>query len=700
MRNICRTPVPSRFAIAALLGSVLLTGSLPVKAQSDDSQPIWSLRGIAGLPSDTRIAFAEASEPIWYQVETSPDMTIGEILEEVCGDQPATAQDYLASAVLTLNGAQQLDERVPKDHAIAVPFCLKVERDVGVQVQPNDYAEKILKREYGVSGPKTVQQFFALNAHLPGLQEFSDFENRMPIGIDLTVPYAAPERLFVQRSTAEVAAPDIIATIPDGTLRSLIRENLSSRPEARPQEPYQFNVVQTVRPDGNGNTDCRGDAGQIADIVAPTALAARFAAEAERLMERAGRAPSTSLIGLIDTGLSRVDDDFFERRFFEINVSELTGGSGIGRDDDGNGHVDDIFGTDFFTKNGDILPVMGRRETGHGTMMASLALGGPRLAPGWPASLSAPPAKLKIVNFSSQHPRRALVDASHMHEAIDYLASWGTDILNISMASSVTQHSVAKKISSNDAILFVVAAGNAEIGEGADLATFSLFPARYGGNRLNRHVVTVGAHDHSGQLARFSHYSNEFVDLLAPGCAVEARDHTGQIVLDYGTSPATAIVSFTASLVRALGIQKAHEVKNRLLVGTDFDPILAAQAWSSGRLNILKTISLYHDVIETTDERAPVNGHLAALDQIMGFCRTPPRLLDPRSLRKVIPNIRGRDGLEMEYWFEVDHVLSQRRCLQSDSTASIGTITTPDGDIDGPPVSEIREIVPAFFRQR
>lgn len=232
------------------------------------------------------------------------------------------------------------------------------------------------------------------------------------------------------------------------------------------------------------------------------------------------------------------------------------------------------YGTNFYSKSGVIDPLPTDREKAHGTKMASLILGGTRLAREWTASFPTLMVRLKVVNFSSPLPSASTVDSTKLPDAITYLENQGVHIINLSLATPENLEPIKNTFRDKSNLLFVVAAGNASSGPGKNLGTFGLYPARYGGIRGFDHVVTVGAHGLSGSRAGFSNYSWEFVDLLAPGCAVETRTDEGKIVLDNGTSPATAIVSFAASLIRTLGMRRPEQIKNRLLVGTDFDPNL------------------------------------------------------------------------------------------------------------------------------
>jgi hypothetical protein len=330
--------------------------------------------------------------------------------------------------------------------------------------------------------------------------------------------------------------------------------------------------------------------------------------------------------------------------------------------------------------------------------MAALILGGPEAATGWIAARPNPPIRLKVVNFASSSPSGGNVDATYLSEAIGYLVKHDARVINMSLANGQNLSGLTQAIAAAPDVLFVVAAGNAKLGRGRNLDIPPLvFPARYGGRigDHRRHVVTVGAADLSGKRAIFSHFSEQYVDFLASGCAVETRDDLGNTVFDNGTSPATAITTFASSLIASLGIKDANAIKNRLLISTDFDLGLKDASWSSGRLDIVKAISLRNDVIQLTSSKylfAKLNKN-----NLKMYCddQTKRASLSLLNLRKIIPNIPASQGQEIEFWTEADGILERTPCPQANIPGddSIGLI----GGNPGPSLADIKDITFAAF---
>ena len=454
-------------------------------------------------------------------------------------------------------------------------------------------------------------------------------------------------------------------------------------------DPVVFSNVDT-------SLACNGSPGEVAMVVAVEQLRIRFDAERRAMEEFFSAGGSTDLlpatIGFIDSGLATIGDDFFAEKFFSPNVDELNGIAN--QDDDGNALNDDIYGRNYFsqTEHGRVTPLPNAPRAAHGTKMGALALGGLKLAPTWTGTFDPPIVRLKVVAFYDGNPLNATGTASPalIPDAIAYLENAEAKVVNLSLATGARVAGLRSRIRESKNLLFVVAAGNAKAGSGKDLKGFELYPARLGGDRGERNVVTVAAHDLSGVRADFSHFSLKHVDLLAPGCAVETRNHEGDVVLDSGTSPATAIVSFTAGLIHALGLKKPSDIKIRLLAGTDFDPKLVDDAYSSGRLNIIKAISVFHDVVELKGSRPLLFGEVKNPTTIFDACETPQGTTTSR-IHKVIPNVANLPDRTLEFWTEVDEELVRNSCMQSNEPIEL--ILEIDGNERVVPITEIKEII-------
>lgn len=252
------------------------------------------------------------------------------------------------------------------------------------------------------------------------------------------------------------------------------------------------------------------------------------------------------LIALIDTGVDYAHEDF-PRHSLWRNAGETING----RDDDGNGYIDDVIGWDFVGNTNNPVD-----QSGHGTHLAGLiaactdnGIGIAGVAPG--ARL----LPLKAASFAGS------ADATSVVDAIRYAVAANADIINLSLARiGVTDEessAIAEAVAAG--VLVVASAGN-------DASMRS--PSGYAGLPG---VLAVAASQDDGQRAGFS-AANAEVDLIAPGVDVlslraagtdfialtdPADYQTGSAVVGdsyyraSGTSFATALVTGVAARVAA-----------------------------------------------------------------------------------------------------------------------------------------------------
>ena len=251
----------------------------------------------------------------------------------------------------------------------------------------------------------------------------------------------------------------------------------------------------------------------------------------------------------------------------------------------------------------------------HGTSVAGLAIGGPKL---WPLA-SALGIKLEVI------PRR-IFDARvvaggktvpfFMDQALQVAASTTADVYNLSFGSrdkdamdNFRENYFRKSMNK----LFVIAAGNNNLNDGdkgVDLGSVSIYPQYWAGHLTGANVLLVASLD-GDKLASFSNYSSTRISLAAPGCAVNSwkpsnDDSTYDEKPVTGTSFSTPIVSYVAALVKALSPpdrSAATWVRARMIASADLTSIRAIE---HGRVfNPIKAISLYEDVVELNGAISP-----------------------------------------------------------------------------------------------
>jgi Subtilase family len=653
---------------------------------AEKSAAKWEVRGVADAPPELIISLAQRSEPIWATSSaTKKQTTIRQILEKTCGTLSDELSKYYLSETLKLNLVADADEQIRDGAALAVPFCLKVERDVVVTIKPGDTPESILKENYGVFGPKTLKRFLKLNSRNLKISKVEDFATSLPIGKEVTVPWASETRIFSDVNESQFDLPELIAS-SNGDPSILEQFGNSLAPVMNPtddRDEFQYKIVDTPTVESTAAECTQGSAETPPFDVA--LLDSRYLEEEKAKLAFDQEPVKNVVVGIIDTGLSKVGDDFFDARFFAKNSAEQQAQhNGISNiDEDSNGIVDDIFGMNVANETGFIEPFATSGPIiAHGTEMAAIILGGPSVAGTWVGGSRAQPVvRLKIVNIASATVAGANVGSEKMSGAIDYLAKQSVSVANMSLKNNRDIESVSRSIGAKPDVLFVVAAGNSQTGAGQDLRfSPTVFPARYGGrsgeHKLN--VITVGAHDLKGKKAGFSNFSDQFVDLFAPGCSVPTRNDKGEKVKVNGTSPAAAAVSFTAALLRSLGIAEPKKIKNRLLVSVDVDSDLQNLALTSGRLNVIRAISIYHDVV-TDSANIYLFSKITNRDALGRFCQEQEQRGKLSNIKKIRPNLETEQGKKIEYLVEVGDLIEKVDCTQVDFSDDNRFLTMDDG---------------------
>lgn len=237
-----------------------------------------------------------------------------------------------------------------------------------------------------------------------------------------------------------------------------------------------------------------------------------------------------TIIAVIDTGIGYNIPDLAPNVW--TNEAEKNGRQGV--DDDQNGFVDDIHGYDFVNNDGDPMDDHGHGSHCSGTIGANGNDGVGVVGVNWKA-------KIMGVKFLSGSGSGTLAGAV---KAIDYATQMGAKIQSNSWGGGGFTQALYDAIERANAAgsLFVAAAGNSS----ADNDTNPGYPASY----ENANIISVAAIDNTGQLASFSSYGRNSVDVAAPGVNVLSTTPDGYQSWS-GTSMATPHVSGVAALVWA-----------------------------------------------------------------------------------------------------------------------------------------------------
>jgi subtilisin family serine protease len=304
-----------------------------------------------------------------------------------------------------------------------------------------------------------------------------------------------------------------------------------------------------------------------------------FGSGAAQAWATGGADCSSVVVGIIDEGYMYTHPDLAANAY--TNPGEIAAN---GRDDDGNGLIDDVYGWDFDGGNNTVFDGAG---DDHGTHVAGTigAVGGNG------AGVAGVCWNVKLMSAKFLGSRGGTT--ANAISAVDYFTglknrgvnivatnnSWGGGGFSQGLADAIERANTA-------GILFIAAAGNS----GANNDATPAYPSGYG----SANVIAVAALASNGTLASYSQYGATTVDICAPGSGVWSTvpvSSKGKVVAGYasynGTSMATPHVTGAAALYKARNPgATAAQIKAALLGSATPTAACAGKVSTGGRLNV------------------------------------------------------------------------------------------------------------------
>jgi thermitase len=285
------------------------------------------------------------------------------------------------------------------------------------------------------------------------------------------------------------------------------------------------------------------------------------------------------VVAVIDTGIDWTHPDLAANLW--TNPKETAGN---GKDDDGNGFVDDIHGWNFATKTAD-----SNDDQGHGTHCAGVIGGVGNNGVGiagvnWAVSLM--PIKFLTASGSG-----TIEDGV---EAINYARIMRVQVMSNSWGFNGTSQALKEAIqkASDAGILFVAAAGN-------DSHDNELTPTLPGSYPIAS-VLSVAATDSDDRLASFSNWGRKSVHVAAPGVKIYSTYKGSAYKELSGTSMATPFVAGIAALLLSEHPEwDFAELKRRLIVTSDPVAGLRTKVAAHGRVN---AYNAFHGIVTATPD--------------------------------------------------------------------------------------------------
>lgn len=256
-----------------------------------------------------------------------------------------------------------------------------------------------------------------------------------------------------------------------------------------------------------------------------------------------------------------------------------------GRDDDGNGLIDDVRGWDFVDGDANPAPYL---DEPHGTHVAGIVAaelddaGTVGVAPG----ISILPLRVCSDGWCT---------STAVTAAIEYARNAGVDIINLSLGGTYSQREDAA-IAASPEQLFVIAAGNAARDNDATPEYPCALP--------HANILCVAASTARDELASFSSYGRARVDVAAPGQDLlstmpgwELVNGRRRIVPAWGFLSGTSMAAPVASGVAALAASACEPcgmqaLRQAVLRGAEPRSALTGYVATNGRVDAYRTVTL------------------------------------------------------------------------------------------------------------
>jgi subtilisin family serine protease len=272
------------------------------------------------------------------------------------------------------------------------------------------------------------------------------------------------------------------------------------------------------------------------------------------------------VVAILDSGVDYNHQDL--RPNMWVNPGEIAGN---GLDDDGNGYVDDVFGINAIEGSGDPMD-----DDGHGTHVAGIVGAAGNNSIGlagvcWNCSLMA-------IKFLDEEGDGYLSDEL---EGIEYAINHGADILNGSFgtydSSRVEENAI--RAAQNAGLLFVFSSGN----DGRNDDQNHHYPSSYD----VENIIAVSASTRRDELASWSNYGLNSVDVAAPGASILSTVPGNAYATYSGTSMASPHVAGAAALIKSHDSSLTwRQIKSRLLSSCDTRPSFSGKVVAGGRINV------------------------------------------------------------------------------------------------------------------
>ncbi|NBX49996.1 hypothetical protein EBT25_08640 [bacterium] len=311
------------------------------------------------------------------------------------------------------------------------------------------------------------------------------------------------------------------------------------------------------------------------------------------------------VVAVLDTGIALDHPDLAGNLW--SNTGEVAGN---GKDDDGNGYIDDTQGWDFVDNDAAPVPELEHSSDpdaqSHGTVVAGIVGAVGNNHEGYTGIVWN--AKIMPLRILDEYGSGNESDAS---AAIAYAVRNGADVINLSFAGNEAHASLRNAVQHayQQGVVIVAALGN----DARDLNEVPVYPACLQGS-VSDWVIGVAATDADDQETGFTNFGSSCADISAPGEGIYglgyaergSRAEAGELYIGpwSGTSMASPIVAGAAALIVSYYPEiSVDNVRSALKLSVDPAHTLSGVgAIGAGRINIARALEVAATLVGAQEE--------------------------------------------------------------------------------------------------
>lgn len=297
------------------------------------------------------------------------------------------------------------------------------------------------------------------------------------------------------------------------------------------------------------------------------------------------RTPKEIIVAVVDTGVDHNHEDL--RDVMWVNHGEIPGN---GKDDDGNGYIDDIHGINTLIRDSKGNATMNTMASHwHGTHVAGTIAATQNNGIG----IAGVANNVKIMAIRTVPDNADELD-SDIVEGFRYAAKMGAKVINCSFGKKKNEggmivRDVINEIGRRYNVLVIASAGNDSMGpwSWANNDTSPKYPASFDSPNL----LVVASTDSGGNLSSFSNIGPQTVDVAAPGGNIYSTINNNRYSSASGTSMASPNVSGVAAMI--LGYYpslKTAQLKNILMDSVTKGSPYEGRMTSQGRVSLKRAL--------------------------------------------------------------------------------------------------------------